>query len=355
MKTLNLCAFSLGLLLAVATSAASATARPAATPDFSAVTSYMDAGWPSLQLPGAALLVVKDGKVVYEKYFGAYTPQTVVPIASSSKWLSAAVIMTLVDEGKIDLDAPVSRYLPRFTGDKAGMTIRQMFSHSSGLVDFPGAWDYGISMGDYADRVAREGVMAGAPGTGVRYASASMQVVGAIAEKVTGKSWNALFVEKIGQPCEMTSTTYALRPENRNPMLAGGARSSLRDYGHFLEMIAAKGVYKGRRVLSEKAIREMQKDQTGALPLLRASNDRMGRASHYGLGEWLDVQAPDGRTIQISSPGAFGFRPWLDLDRNLSGVFMMQRAPGGPGANETFDPWKLIDRVHQAVDAAKSH
>jgi CubicO group peptidase (beta-lactamase class C family) len=278
MKTLKRCACGLGLMLAVSTSAASATARPATPPDFTAVTRYMDAGWPSLNLPGAALLVVKDGKVAYEKYFGAYTPQTVVPIASSSKWLSAAVIMTLVDEGKIDLDAPVSRYLPEFTGDKAGMTIRQMFSHSSGLVDFPGAWDYGISMGDYADRVAREGVMAGPPGTGVRYASASMQVVGAIAEKVTGKSWNALFVERIGQPCEMASTTYALRPENRNPLLAGGARSSLRDYGRFLEMIAGKGVYKGRRVLSEQAIREMQKDQTGGLPLLRVSNDRMGRA-----------------------------------------------------------------------------
>lgn len=353
MRTWARKAVGVSLMLAVSTGIGLAWARPAPGPDFSAVTRYMDAGWPSLNLPGAALLVVQDGKVVYEKYFGAYTPQTVVPIASSSKWLSAAVIMTLVDEGKIDLDAPVSRYLPQFTGDKAGMTIRQMFSHSSGIVDFPGAWDYGISMGDYADRVAREGVVAGPPGSGVRYASASMQVVGAIAEKVTGKSWNALFVERIGQPCEMGATTYAVRPENRNPMLAGGARSSLRDYGHFLEMIAGKGVYKGRRVLSEQAIGEMQKDQTGALPLLRASNDRMGRASHYGLGEWLDVQAPDGRTVQVSSPGAFGFRPWLHLDRNLFGVFMMQRAPAGPGANETFDPWKLIDKVNQAVDAAK--
>lgn len=354
MRTWARRAVGLSLMLAVSASAASARARPAPAPGFSEVTRYMDAGWPSLHLPGAALLVVKDGKVAYERYFGAYTPETVVPIASSSKWLSAAVIMTLVDEGKLDLDAPVSRYLPQFTGDKARMTIRQMFSHSSGLVDFPGAWDYGTTMGDYADRVAREGVMAGPPGSGVRYASASMQVVGAIAEKVTGKSWNALFAERIGQPCEMTSTTYALRPENRNPMLAGGARSSLRDYGRFLEMIAGKGVYKGRRVLSEQAVREMQKDQTGDLPLLRASNDRMGRASHYGLGEWLDVQAPDGRTLQVSSPGAFGFRPWLDLDRNLYGVFMMQRAPDGPGANETFDPWKLIDRVRQAVDAANS-
>ena len=63
MKTLKRFTVGLSLMLAVSTSAASATARPAATPDFSAVTSYMDTGWPSLHLPGAALLVVKDGKV----------------------------------------------------------------------------------------------------------------------------------------------------------------------------------------------------------------------------------------------------------------------------------------------------
>ena len=63
MKTLSLCVVGLSLMLAVSASAASATSRPATAPDFSAVTSYMDTGWPSLHLPGAALLVVKDGKV----------------------------------------------------------------------------------------------------------------------------------------------------------------------------------------------------------------------------------------------------------------------------------------------------
>jgi CubicO group peptidase (beta-lactamase class C family) len=347
--------------------AASAAGRTA-TPDFQAVTAYMDAGYQSLGLPGAALLVVQEGKVLYERYFGSYTAETVVPIASSSKWLSAAVIMTLVDEGKIDLDAKISKYLPAFTGQRGEMTIRQMFSHTSGLVDFPGdrgRWDYAITMAQYADHVALEGVMAAAPGTEVRYASASMQVVGAVAEKVTGKRWNQLFKERIAVPCDMPDTTYIRAPgttldpvdarqaEIANPMLAGAGRSSLRDYGHFLEMIANKGVYKGRRVLSEKAVREMQKDQTGPLPLKRASNDRMGRASHYGLGEWLDVQGEDGRTIQVSSPGAYGFRPWLNLDRDLYGVFMMQRKIGGPAINDTFDPWKLIDLVHDSVDARK--
>ncbi|MGA0608567.1 serine hydrolase domain-containing protein [Phenylobacterium sp. VNQ135] len=351
------------MALAVALIAAPATA---AAEQFGAVTRYLEDGYRSLGLPGASLLVVKDGKTAYERHFGAYTAETVVPIASASKWLSAAVVMTLVDEGRLDLDAPISTYLPQFTGKKGEMTIRQMFAHTSGLIEPPSdgtRWNYDITMAEYADRMARDGVMAGDPGTGVRYASASMQAVGAVAEKVTGKSWNELFRERIGIPCDMPDTTYVRTPgtappatmnePTRNPMVAAGARSSMRDYGHFLEMIANGGVYKGRRVISERSVREMQKDQTGHLPLLRASNDRLGRESHYGLGQWIDVQAPDGRTIQVSSPGAWGFRPWLNLDRGVYGVFVMQRKVGGPVVSATFDPWKLIDLVHEAAADAR--
>lgn len=338
------------LAAACASTPGQTTAR---TYDFSDVTAYMDAGYKSLGLPGAGLTVWQDGKVVYEKYFGSYGPETQVPIASSSKWMSAATMMTLVDEGKIGLDDPASKYFPAYTGDKARMTLRQMFSHSSGLVDFPGAWDYATTPAAYAEKIGREGIMEAKPGTEVRYASASMQVVGAIAEQVSGKKWNDLFLERIATPCGMTQTTYVRQEANTNPLLAGGAFSTMPDYAKYMDMITHKGVCNGKRVLSEKAVAEMQKDQTGAMPLKRASNDRMGRESHYGLGEWIDVQAADGRTIQVSSPGAFGFRPWIDLDRNLYGVFMMRREQGGPGSNATFDPWVLIDKVHAAADAAR--
>jgi len=329
-------------------------AKPPASYDFTEVSRYLDAGYRSLGLPGAGLVVWQDGRVVHESYHGAYTPETVVPIASASKWLAASVIMTLVDEKRIDLDAPVTTYLPGFSGDMARMTVRQMFSHSAGIVDFPGEWNYTITPAEYAARVAREGVVRAKPGTEVRYASASMQVAGAIAEKVSGQKWNDLFLSRIARPCGMTATTFAREPVNTNPLLAGGAFSSMPDYARFLDMIARGGVCNGKRVLSEAAVREMQRDLGGALPLTGASDDRMGRASHYGLGEWIDVQAPDGRTIQVSSPGAFGFRPWLNLDRNLYAVFLMRRdGRTAPSANADFNPWVLIDKVHAAADARK--
>ena len=355
---LMLSALHLTACISGSSQTAEQTYQPAVVePDeFSEVTRYIEAGYRGMGLPGAALVVWQDGQVIYEKYFGAYSYETVVPLASASKWLSAAVIMTLVDDGLIDLDAPVSRYLTGFSGDMARMTSRQMFSHTSGLVDFPGDWDYTSTPGAFAAKVAREGIMRAKPGTEVRYAGASMQVVGAIAEKVTGRAWNDLFLERIAKPCGMTTTTFARKPINTNPTLAGNASSSMRDYGRFLDMIAHKGVCNGKRVISEASIAEMQRDQTGALPLVQASSDRRGRQSHYGLGEWLDEQAPDGRTIQVSSPGAFGFRPWLNLDRNLYGVFMMNRQDArDTGAVErSFDPWTLIDMVHVAADSVRS-
>ena len=81
----------------------------------------------------AALVLIKDDKVIYRKSFGSHTADKVVPVASASKWLSGALIMTLVDEGKLSLDDTVSKYLPEFGGEKSNITIRHLFSHTSGL------------------------------------------------------------------------------------------------------------------------------------------------------------------------------------------------------------------------------
>ena len=327
----------------------------AANYDFAPVTEFAEQTYKKAELPGAALLVYKDGQVIYKKFFGSYNETTQVPIASASKWLSAAVIMSLVDEGKLDLDAPVSKYLPNFTGKKGAITVRQMFSHTSGLSDFPGQWNYTITIAEYADRMAKEGVLAFDPGTEARYGSAGMQVGGRVAEVVSGKGWNQLFRERIADKCEMPDTTFARVEQNRNPMLAGGAASTLTDYAHFLEMLINNGVYKGRRVLSEKSVREMQKDQTGKLRLTIAADDRLSRNSHYGLGEWIDEQDAKGATLQVSSPGAFGFRPWINLPRHLFGVWMVrnaQRLGQQPTSSLVRDSWEVLDLVHRTVDKA---
>ena len=86
----------------------------------------------------ANVLVLKNGQIVCNQSFGDYTATTVLPIASCSKWLTAALIMTFVDEGKFSLNDPVSRYLPEFkVSGKDKITIRQCMSHTTGIKSEP--------------------------------------------------------------------------------------------------------------------------------------------------------------------------------------------------------------------------
>ena len=292
--------------------------------DFTGITTSLKKAVEDAPLDGACLLVVKDSEMIYEHCFSKYKPETVVSIASASKWLSAATIMTLVDEGKLSLDDPVSKHLPRFTGKKGEITIRQLLSHTSGLPgDDPAIGTFRITLREAADQIAEVPLVAD-PGKEFRYGGVSMQVAGAIAEIVSGKSWADLFQERIAGPCGMKNTRYGRFGLNRNPRIAGGASSTMNDYRNFLTMLLAEGEFNGKRVLSKEAIREMEKDQTGGAEKKSATLARLTAGSRYGLGEWLDRKEENGQGIEISSPGAFGFRPWIDRENNLFGVFVVE-------------------------------
>lgn len=314
----------LGLLLSAPVALGLAGEPIAHGYDFTAVSDSLKKIVEEAPLDGACLLVVKNGGSIYEQCFGKYTSDTVVAVASASKWLSAATIMTLVDDGKLSLDDPVSKYLPKFTGKKGEITIRQLFSHTSGLPgDHPAIGTFRITLREAADQIADVPLVAD-PGKEFRYGGVSMQVAGAVAEIVSGKSWGDLFREKIAVPCRMKNTSYGRFGLNRNPRIAGGASSTLNDYRNFLTMILNEGDFKGRRVLSKAAVREMEKDQTRGAEPKSATLFRLTAGSRYGLGQWLDRKDENDQGIEISSPGAFGFRPWIDRERNLLGVLVVE-------------------------------
>ncbi|HYG79317.1 MAG TPA: serine hydrolase domain-containing protein [Pyrinomonadaceae bacterium] len=297
--------------------------------DFGGVDRLLDRAVP--RIGSGALLVVKDGRVIYRRAFGRGSEERVVPVASASKWLSAAVIMTLVDEGKLGLDDPVSKYLPSFSGDKAAITIRQLFSHTSGL---PPEARCRNDKATTLERCAEE--MAGlrlraTPGAEFHYGGVSMHVGGRVAEVVSGKAWNDLFLEKIAAPLGMTRTDYFSYGATRNPRPEGDARSSVDDYGRFLQMLLNRGEFNGRRVLSEAAVAEMHKDQTGGARIAYTIYEKHGDLNpellraRYGLGVWREVvEAETGELLEASSQGALGFSPWIDLERNLGGVLLVQ-------------------------------
>ena len=327
-----------GLLVLVSCSApepASTPAPVAPTPraspqyDFTAVDSLLEEFAP--KLGGCVLVLFKDGEVIYRKNFGKYGADKVVPIASASKWLSGAVVMSLVGEAKLSLDDPVSRYLPEFSGDKASITIRQLFAHTSGL---PPETDCRNNKSSTLEKCAREisGLQLRAqPGEEFYYGGVSMHLGGRILEIVSGKSWNDLFRERIAEPLGMAQTDFFAYGKTANPRPEGDARSSANDYIQFLEMVVNRGNFRGKQILSAELIEEMLKDQTEGAAIAytiygkHSDLDPELPRARYGIGVWREkVEPSTGRLIHASSQGALGFSPWIDLELNLAGVLSVQ-------------------------------
>jgi polyhydroxybutyrate depolymerase len=145
---------------------------------------------------------------------------------------------------------------------------------------------------------------------------------------VTGKRWHDLFAERIAAPLGMAATKFGtLLPVGGEagtaqlPSVAGGAVSTLDDYGRFLRMLVGKGELEGRRVLSAASIDAMWRDQVPPEVDVQPFGFDANRV-RYGLGTWITPL--DGGAVRASDPGAFGFTPWVDLDLRVAGVFAVK-------------------------------
>lgn len=280
-----------------------------------AVTDLIQNRMKSDRFRGAVVLVQRNNRTIYQRAFGEYKADSVIPLASATKWLSASAIMAVVDEGKLSLDQPISKYLPKFAGKTGTITLRQLLSHTSGLPrNHRCLANTSITLAECVDQIAETGLDTD-PGTEFSYGGVSFQVAGRVAEVASGKSWNTLFEEKIRKPLNLAKTGYG---KTQNPRIAGGAYSTAQDYANFLQMHLNDGVFNGKRVLSAATVEEMQRDQTKGVPIAFTFQPDKRR---YGLGEWRDIVDSKGRAIQVSSPGAFGVVPWIDEERKVVGVF----------------------------------
>ncbi|MEM9301046.1 MAG: serine hydrolase domain-containing protein [Pseudomonadota bacterium] len=279
-------------------------------------------------IPGAGLQLGYADEVVFERYWGSYDADTVVPIASATKLLSATALMTVVDDGLIDLDAPVDRYLPQFTGAKGAMTVLQMFSHTAGMPSNAQLLNSrvlnarnGLTLAGAVDLLACCEPLRYAPGAGFAYGGASMHIAGRVAEVVTGEDWFDLFLERLGEPLGLQTTDYDGLGVTRNYRIAGGAQANLRDYGRVARMLLAEGRLDDTRVLSQAAVRTMREDNVGDLPILYAP-PQVPQPVRYGIGGWLAEDT--GMVGGLTSPGAFGFTPWVDDDLGFYGVLLVE-------------------------------
>ena len=294
--------------------------------DFSGVDGLLQR---NLKLLGGSIsaLVYKDGKIIYQKDFGEFNAKTKAPIASAGKWIAAAVIMTLVDEGKLSLDDPVSKYIPLYDKYmKSYVTLRHCLSHTTGIENdkkLAPKKRYQTLEDEVNAYAAKE--ISNNPGMEFHYGGIGLNIAGRVAEIVSKKSFDRLAQEKILRPLKMKGTTFTDDAGMAtNP--SGGAWSTANDYMNFLIMIMNKGMFEGKRILSEEAIAEMQKPQFTELPV--KYTPKIAEGLNYGLGEWIEEKDDKGNAVVISSPGLFGSWPFIDKCRGYAAIILVNKRLG---------------------------
>jgi len=301
-------------------------------------------------------------------------------IASMTKPITAIGIMILSDEGKLSVDDPVEKHLPEFKGQmvvarKDGdtitlkkpsrpITIRDLLTHTSGLQGH-----YGPGLSDlYArrNRTLAEGVLYVSqrplefePGEKWAYCNAGIDALGRIMEVVSGQSYEDFLRTRVFQPLGMLDTTFYPSPEQRerlavtydkkdgklvaapntligvlpqarHPIPAGGLCSTAGDLAKLYQMMLNGGQLDGKQILKQESVGEMTRVQT---------NDKQtGFVPGMGFGYgWAVVRKPEGVTAMLSPGsyghgGAFGTQGWLDPQKDLFVVLLIQRV-GLPNAD----------------------
>lgn len=293
---------------------------------------------------GIAFVFVQNGELVHVSSFGDLAPDTRVPYASATKWLSGAALATLVDAGELSLDDPLAEYLPLFLGPKAEITFRQAFAHTSGL---PGGWgcvsDTASTLQACAFSIAFA-PLNGAPGELFDYGGPSMHAAGAAIENLTGMGYEAWFQTALGEPLGLGSVAYDGFGATLNPQVAAGAKGTVLDYVPLLVAMLDGGSAGGVPALSTRAVLDVLAEQTGGVPVLSTP---FTEALGYGVGCWVEALDEAGRPSRLSSPGAFGAYPWVDLEHGYGAfVLMLRNTTDGMAVVEAIRPLleQLADR-----------
>lgn len=315
-------------LVCLASSLVLAIASFAQSPELPPLRAAVDRMVAELHLQGCGLAVVREGQVLHRSEHGTFAHDEVLSVASASKWLAVATILTLVDEGKLDLDVPVARYVKEFERpDKNTITLRQCLSHTSGLPPRLNARMRGWDSAKFA-AAAADAPMRDSPAAAFQYGGVSMQVAAIAAERVTGKSWHDLFAERIAGPLGMRDTKFGtLLPVGGDagtttlPWVAGGAVSTLDDYATFVRMLVTQGRVGDRQILQPETIAGMFRDHVPSLVEVKAVGFDADSV-RYGLGTWIEDLGKG--AVSVSDPGAFGFTPWIELDLGVGGVFAVR-------------------------------
>lgn len=307
---LSLCA-----LLFVAACDDNDDATPIDPGPFAEVDAAARAAFYSAPIDGMGLSIYgRDGTQLFAQTYGDFTPDRRVPIASASKLVSGTTLFRLIDQGYLSLDSTTGEVLG-WSGERAAITLRHLLSFTSGLPpEHRCTYRADITLAECVDEIALLELEA-PPGALFAYGSTHLSVAGRMAEVVTGQEWNAIFatqiVDLLDLPADLRYRANPLAGTGlANPLLAGGLAMSMNEYEPLLHFVFDKGVWHGSPWIAP-ALFDAQTVAPFPDAVVARTPARIGDV-HYGLTAWLECSTPATGCAALSSPGAFGFVPWLD-------------------------------------------
>ncbi len=358
------------------------------------------------QLPGVVTLVARHGQVVHLEAQGSdgkggqLHPDALFRMYSMTKVMTSVAVMTLVDEGRLELGNPVSAYLPAFADvqvQEGGalvaparpITIRDLLDHTSGTIGLtealtppsPLVLDATSPISTIVDQIAALSLRA-QPGARFEYGF-GQEIAGVIVEKVTGQTLEEVFQDRIFGPLGMTDSSFYVPADKADRLVpeliptpavapdegftwspvpgptpyssdkidplghqfggggwGGGVVTTISDYARFAQMLLDGGQLDGARVLSRKSVELLSASHTGTLPTLAGPG--------YGFGLGVGVRTD---LVAHPVPGSVGRYGWsgaaftyffIDPSEDLvairlANVFGVEAVPGLATLNDRFD------------------
>jgi methyl acetate hydrolase len=389
MKTAGNC-LAMALAFFVVNADAATPARPALSDAGKAeIAKVAAAATEKGDVPAVSTMIVHRDGVIYQGVAGKQDvargvdlkPDSIFRIASMTKPITSVAIMMLVDAGKVNLDDPVSKYLPEFKGRpvidkfneadasyttrpaKREITIRHLMTHSSGI-------GYAFTnptlkkIVDATKKNEPELALLHDPGEKWTY-SASTRVLGWVVEKVSGETIDVFLEKNIFAPLKMVDTAHAVPdskvsrvvtihgrkggklsetpndPKQAFPVRGdGGLYSTAQDYSRFVRMLLNGGTLDGAKILSPKAVQMMSEMPAGG-PVMQTQPDANAERTRpfpvgagkdkFGLG--FQITAADPKYARYRSPGSMSWGGiynthfWIDLKKQVAGIVLMQVLP----------------------------
>ena len=258
-------------------------------------------------------LIYKDSKIIYKKETEGFDAKAQASIGLASRWFVVALVMTYVDQDKINLDEKVSTYIPIFaTYGKKYITVRNCLTEMTGIKSCNPS---GKTLEEKVNGYASKCDINTNPGTAFEYDNIGITIAARLCEVVAKRGFEQIINERIFRPLGMRNSSFFSKSGSVNP--ANGAMSAADDYVNFLSLFLNKGVFKNKQIISEKSLAELATIQVASNLIKQAPKTVIGYS--YALGTWA-AEGSNTKATTLSCPGFYGTYPWVDVCRGYAAI-----------------------------------